>query len=160
MSFIRHVRARKLTIPSIFKPIPQLATPPPESPTKQVNGSSSRSVPSLSPFAAMLLKKTKVQFSRKCLCRLAVPPPNKTSIQRQCKGSTSKFHLLTTRYIAAAATRHTPNSRTQQRRLLPERCTSTLVKRTITGAKQYLSALRSSGSDQTCGRQTGGISAF
>ncbi|KAJ4379851.1 Sister chromatid cohesion protein 2 [Didymella sp. IMI 355093] len=46
-----------------FKSIPQLATPPSESPTKQVNGTSSRVTSSLSPFAAMLLKSTNIAYS-------------------------------------------------------------------------------------------------
>ncbi|KAF1924302.1 uncharacterized protein M421DRAFT_424939 [Didymella exigua CBS 183.55] len=46
-----------------FKSIPQLATPPPESPTKQANGPSSRTTSLLSPFAAMLLKNTDIAYS-------------------------------------------------------------------------------------------------
>ncbi|KAF2626783.1 sister chromatid cohesion protein-like protein Mis4 [Macroventuria anomochaeta] len=46
-----------------FKSIPQLATPPSESPTKHVNGTGSRVTSSFSPFAAMLLKNTEVAFS-------------------------------------------------------------------------------------------------
>lgn len=63
--FTYHVRMQQLTIASNFKSIPQLATPPPESPTKQVNGTSSRVTSLLSPFAAMLLKDTDVAYSRK-----------------------------------------------------------------------------------------------
>ncbi|KAF1939061.1 hypothetical protein EJ02DRAFT_436669 [Clathrospora elynae] len=46
-----------------FKPMPQLATPPPESPTKDTNGSASSYTPKLSPFASMLLKQTGVGFA-------------------------------------------------------------------------------------------------
>ncbi|KAH6614304.1 sister chromatid cohesion C-terminus-domain-containing protein [Boeremia exigua] len=46
----------------IFKPIPQLATPS-ESPTKHVNGASSKVSSLLSPFAAMMLKNTDVAFT-------------------------------------------------------------------------------------------------
>ncbi|KAF3003804.1 Sister chromatid cohesion protein 2 [Curvularia kusanoi] len=46
-----------------FKSIPQLATHSSESPTKHVNGTSSKVISSLSPFAAMLLKNTDVAFA-------------------------------------------------------------------------------------------------
>ncbi|KAH7398305.1 sister chromatid cohesion protein-like protein Mis4 [Pyrenochaeta sp. MPI-SDFR-AT-0127] len=46
-----------------FKPMPQLATPPPESPQNEINGSASTKAPSLSPFASMLLKQTDVSFA-------------------------------------------------------------------------------------------------
>ncbi|KAF2645562.1 hypothetical protein P280DRAFT_417415 [Massarina eburnea CBS 473.64] len=41
-----------------FKPASQLATPPPDSPTDQTNGTSSAKAPVLSPFASMLLSQT------------------------------------------------------------------------------------------------------
>ncbi|KAL5118136.1 Sister chromatid cohesion protein 2 [Pleosporales sp. CAS-2024a] len=51
-----------------FKPVPQLATPPPESPTKEQNGAASASSrPALSPFASTLLKYADVSFTRKSL---------------------------------------------------------------------------------------------
>ncbi|EUC50640.1 hypothetical protein COCMIDRAFT_81596 [Bipolaris oryzae ATCC 44560] len=46
-----------------FKPMPQLATPPPDSPVKGTNGESSGYTPALSPFARMLLKQTDITFT-------------------------------------------------------------------------------------------------
>ncbi|CAO2654791.1 Nn.00g115240.m01.CDS01 [Neocucurbitaria sp. VM-36] len=46
-----------------FKSMPQLPTPPPDSPTEGTNGSVSSYIPSLSPFASMLLKRTDVSFT-------------------------------------------------------------------------------------------------
>ncbi|KAF1839498.1 hypothetical protein BDW02DRAFT_635774 [Decorospora gaudefroyi] len=46
-----------------FKPMPQLETPPPDSPAKQTNGDASSYIPELSPFAHMLLKQTDVTFT-------------------------------------------------------------------------------------------------
>ncbi|USP76026.1 hypothetical protein yc1106_03300 [Curvularia clavata] len=46
-----------------FKSMPQLATPPPDSPVKGTNGDSSGFTPALSPFARMLLKQTDVAFT-------------------------------------------------------------------------------------------------
>ncbi|RAR10370.1 sister chromatid cohesion protein mis4 [Stemphylium lycopersici] len=46
-----------------FKPMPQLATPPPDSPVKSENGDSTTYAPALSPFARMLLKQTDVTFT-------------------------------------------------------------------------------------------------
>ncbi|KAF2855692.1 sister chromatid cohesion protein-like protein Mis4 [Plenodomus tracheiphilus IPT5] len=47
----------------IFKPMPQTATPPPDSPPHGANGSASKYHPSLSPFASMLLRQTDVSFT-------------------------------------------------------------------------------------------------
>ncbi|KAH8728819.1 sister chromatid cohesion protein-like protein Mis4 [Phaeosphaeriaceae sp. PMI808] len=46
-----------------FKPMPQLATPPPESPVPESNGSAPSNDPTLSPFAGMLLEHTAVSFT-------------------------------------------------------------------------------------------------
>jgi cohesin loading factor subunit SCC2 len=51
--------------------MPQLATPPPDSPVKVANGAADSNV-SLSPFASLLLKHTDVSFSRKSLCHLCL----------------------------------------------------------------------------------------
>ncbi|KAF1955793.1 sister chromatid cohesion protein-like protein Mis4 [Byssothecium circinans] len=45
-----------------FKPVSQLATPPPESPTDQTNGATPTKTSALSPFARMLLKQTNVDY--------------------------------------------------------------------------------------------------
>ena len=42
--------------------MPQLATPPPDSPAKETNGAPPGHVPTLSPFAKMLLQSTDVSF--------------------------------------------------------------------------------------------------
>ncbi|KAF2032695.1 hypothetical protein EK21DRAFT_60193 [Setomelanomma holmii] len=47
-----------------FKPMPQLSTPPPDSPVKDANGADTSSEPKLSPFASMLLNHTDVSFTR------------------------------------------------------------------------------------------------
>ncbi|KAH9874546.1 hypothetical protein IAQ61_003735 [Plenodomus lingam] len=46
-----------------FKPMPQTATPPPDSPRKGTDGSASNNAPKLSPFASMLLRQTNVSFT-------------------------------------------------------------------------------------------------
>ncbi|KAF2129576.1 hypothetical protein P153DRAFT_316672 [Dothidotthia symphoricarpi CBS 119687] len=46
-----------------FKPMPQLVTPPPESPTKETKGSVSDYTSALSPFASLLLKQTNMSFT-------------------------------------------------------------------------------------------------
>ncbi|KAH5246847.1 sister chromatid cohesion protein [Parastagonospora nodorum] len=46
-----------------FKPMPQLATPPPDSPAKEHNGTAASDTPALSPFASMLLRQTDVSFT-------------------------------------------------------------------------------------------------
>lgn len=60
------VQLQELTTLSNFKPLPQLATPTSESPTKHTNGTSSRVSSLLSPFASLLLKDTDIAFSCKC----------------------------------------------------------------------------------------------
>lgn len=46
-----------------FKPMPQTATPPPDSPAKEADGLASNYNPKLSPFASMLLRQTDVSFT-------------------------------------------------------------------------------------------------
>jgi cohesin loading factor subunit SCC2 len=58
--------------PSHFKPMPQLATPPPDSPVKGTNGESSGYTPALSPFARMLLKQTDVVYTSRFLRHLLI----------------------------------------------------------------------------------------
>lgn len=59
---------RTLTKYSNFNPMPQLATPPPDSPAKEQNGTAASNTPALSPFASMLLQQTDVSFTRTSLC--------------------------------------------------------------------------------------------
>ncbi|KAH7395141.1 sister chromatid cohesion C-terminus-domain-containing protein [Phaeosphaeria sp. MPI-PUGE-AT-0046c] len=60
-----------------FKPMPQLETPPPESPTKDANGATPSHAPALSPFAALLLGRTDVSFTSMSLSALSAPTPTK-----------------------------------------------------------------------------------
>jgi cohesin loading factor subunit SCC2 len=51
------------------------ATPPPDSPVKDLNGDAPSNVPALSPFASMLLKHTNVSYARTALCSPGLQPP-------------------------------------------------------------------------------------
>jgi hypothetical protein len=62
-----------LTTSSIFKPIPQSAAVASESVHSEINGSSSSSAYSLSPFASLLLKNTAVCFTGELLSALLEP---------------------------------------------------------------------------------------
>jgi cohesin loading factor subunit SCC2 len=55
---------------SHFKPMPQLPSPPPDSPVKATNGDSRNSIYELSPFARRLYEQTDVAYTGKPLCHL------------------------------------------------------------------------------------------
>ncbi|KAG9377967.1 hypothetical protein A1F94_011083 [Pyrenophora tritici-repentis] len=66
-----------------FKSMPQLATPPPDSPVKNANGDTSTYTPELSPFARMLLKQTDVPFTSTSFHRLCPISANMDSVKHQ-----------------------------------------------------------------------------
>ncbi|CAA9964726.1 sister chromatid cohesion protein mis4 [Pyrenophora teres f. maculata] len=65
-----------------FKSMPQLATPPPDSPVKNSNGDTSTYTPELSPFARMLLKQTEVSFTTSSTS-MPTPPRKEQASARQ-----------------------------------------------------------------------------
>jgi hypothetical protein len=75
---------------SHFKPMPQLATPPPDSPIKNTNGDGHNSISELSPFARRLYEQTDVAFTGRPLCHLGRAATNKDSTKCQSTGTTSQ----------------------------------------------------------------------
>ncbi|KAL1597912.1 Sister chromatid cohesion protein 2 [Paraconiothyrium brasiliense] len=61
-----------------FKPTAQLATPPPESPTKSTDENMPTSRPKLSPFASMLLRQTDVHYKP-----VGVPAPQRSKSKQE-----------------------------------------------------------------------------
>jgi hypothetical protein len=61
---------------SHFKPMPQLATPPPDSPVKGTNGDTPKFLSALSPFARKLYEQTDVAFTGRLFCHLRHAPTN------------------------------------------------------------------------------------
>ncbi|KAH7088884.1 sister chromatid cohesion protein-like protein Mis4 [Paraphoma chrysanthemicola] len=92
-----------------FKPMPQLATPPPDSPVKDDNANTPSHEPKLSPFASMLLKDTGVAFTPSGVRAPEPPRPSATPVRQPAPPparTPSQPHLAT-----ANGTAHAQNAR-------------------------------------------------